>query len=145
MYLPVLSGATATNGVPSAATAGVAIKPAGGLNLPGNGLPDKNSEFDDAFVKAWSTAGTAGTMSATIRMWGYDANAGKWFPLGAAGTDNTKKGWLFNATALSENTASGGQISHVELMRGLSAFTRVYAEVVAIAGAANMSVALERH
>lgn len=113
----ILEGATATNAAPSGSSAGVAI-PTALAPLPSSTI-----------VLVRSTAGSA-TMTTTIKLWGYASAASQWFPLGT-GAD-ALKGVLNGGAAIGETGAN--VIQHAEIVAGLFAFDRVYAEVVAIGG-----------
>jgi hypothetical protein len=110
----LLSAATATNSAPSGATAGVALP----------------YTTDYATVLLYSTAGS-GTMTVTCKLWGYNTQLAKWFPLGTHATA-ASKGLLNEANAIAETSADG--IAHAEQVQGLRAFQRVYLEVTAIGG-----------
>lgn len=106
--LNLLTGATALNGAPSpitSATAGVA----------------RPFAMDQGVVLVHSTAGS-GTLTAQVRIWGYQTNLGRWYDLGIIndGADVVEVG--------------ADTLSHAEGIAGLRAFDRFYAEVVAIGG-----------
>lgn len=135
MALELLSGVTATNGKPSGATAGVPVP----RRAPGQ-LSDQGLDDDQwlAMLLVWSTAGS-GTMTVTIRLWGYVKEyrkqeavvaVGKWFPLGP-GTD-ALKGTVNDQAAAGETDTDG--ITHEEIVAHVNEFDRIYAEVVAIGG-----------
>lgn len=114
----ILEGATATNSAPSGSSAGLAIPKADIWPLP-----------SQAVVIVRSTAGS-GTMTATIKLWGYSTVAAQWFPLGI-GAD-ALKGVMDAGSALGETGAD--VIRHAEIVAGLFSFDRLYAEVTAIGG-----------
>lgn len=116
----LLDQVTATNGAPSAATAGVAMK-------------DFNRPYvasREASVVVVSTAGS-GTMTVTIKMWGYLAAASRWVPLGKNSTAATK-GILNDGNAIAETGTDS--IGHAEPLLFAGHFDRIYAEVTAIGG-----------
>ena len=128
MKLKLLNAATATNSPPSGATAGFPMRQGMDGQLVGSGFRDDTDEF--MFIVR-STAGS-GTMTVTLRLWGYQGDAGVWVPLGT-GTD-ALKGTLNEQAALGETEAN--TIGHAELVMGLRHFDRVYLEVSAIGGTA---------
>lgn len=103
----LLSGATATNGAPSIASATA-------------GSPHPFAS-DQAVVCVYSTAGS-GTMTVQVRIWGYETALARWFDLGV----------LNEGADITESAAD--IISYAEGIAGLRAFDRFYAEVVAIGG-----------
>lgn len=121
--LEILASATATNGVPSGASAGARLDDIG-----------QQLQLNRGIVKIVSTAGSD-TMSVTIRLWGYCPTAAEWIPLGS-GAD-ADKGKL-NESPAGTYTALGevdtDQILHAEPVEGLWGFTRIYAQIAAISG-----------
>lgn len=113
--IQLLTAATATNGVPTASSDGLELN---SLKFP-----------EDALLTLRSTAGS-GTMTVNVRLWGYEADSAKWFPLGV-GADSTK-GTIDSGTDIAETSAN--QISHAEIISGLRHFDRIYAEITAITG-----------
>ena len=124
MRKSLLTAATATNSAPSAATDGVSLRSAD----PGSS--ESWMAADSAMLLVYSTAGAG--QSVTIKLWGYDGPSGGWFPLGA-GTDSGK-GVINDGSAMGETSAD--TVRHSEYVVGLSAFSRLYAEVTAIGGTA---------
>lgn len=116
MSVQLLSAVTAVNSPPTAVTDGVDVKDAGILR-------------DTAYALVKSTAGS-GTMTVTIKMWGWYDTVAAWAPLGIGAT----KGVLNDGTAIVEETADN--LVHVESLSGLKQLQRVYAEVTAIGGTA---------
>ena len=118
--ITLLTAATATNSAPSGGSAGVETN---GLKVGGN-VPDTCT------VLVYSSAGS-GTMTATIRMWGYSNSI--WLPLGtgASGAADTK-GVLNENVAIAETSADF--IAHAEPLSYCGHFDRLYAEVTAIGG-----------
>jgi hypothetical protein len=112
--ITLLTAATATTSAPSAATDGVA-------------LPHTT---DYATLLMHSTAGS-GTMTVTGKLWGYNTQTGKWYPLGT-GTDGTLKGIVNDGAAVTEVSADA--IVHAEPVAGLRSFQRVALQVTAIGG-----------
>ncbi len=114
MSIQLLSAVTATNSPPTAATDGVDVKASGILR-------------DEAYVLVKSTDGS-GTMTVTVKLWGWYDTVSAWAPLGIGST----KGVLNDGTAIAEETADN--IVHVESLSGLTQLQRVYAEITAIGG-----------
>ena len=77
---------------------------------------------DQATIHVYSTAGS-GTMTVTVRLWGYQVELDRWFDLGPLNAGN----------AIPE-TSKADTISYAEGVMGLRTFDRVYAEISAIAG-----------
>ena len=123
--LKLLTAATATNSPPSGATAGKALSRVGD---EGNTWPGA----DRAMVLVASTAGS-GTMTVTIKLWGYSPVSATWHPLGTNATAATK-GIINEGNSIGETGTD--TIAHAEIVQGLSAFSRVYAEVTASGGTA---------
>lgn len=120
----LLSGATAGTSAPSAATDGYALrKPTPGTSYYWDGR-------NVGLVSVYSTAGS-GTMTVTIRLWGYKAASGKWFPLGSSSTESNR-GVLNTESAIDEDGADS--LVHAELVQGLAAFDRIAAQVTNIGG-----------
>lgn len=116
--IELLASATAANGIPSGAAAGIEIN---SLALNGK-VPDKIR------VGINSTAGS-GTMTATLRVWG---RAGAiWFRLKDL---NASSATPSTAAAIAETSADAIQYS--EEVSGVSGCDRLYLELVAIAGTA---------
>jgi len=86
---------------------------------------------DKAELVVASTAGS-GTMTATIRLWGYSAVAQDWFPLGVGTASG--KGVINGGSALEETGADA--IAHIENIDGLENLERIHAEIVSIGGTA---------
>lgn len=116
----LLDAVTATNGVPSAATAGIEV------NTLGYG--GKGPTACSFILK--STAGS-GTMTVTIKMWGYDTTVAVWVPLGTNATA-ASKGLLNEGNAITEHAAD--VLRHAEPLDLPNHFDRLYAEVTAIGG-----------
>lgn len=116
-----LATATAANGVPSGATAGLS-------------LADVYALFgfmpSEVGLLVYSTAGS-GTMSCTLRIWAYHPGPADWFPLGV-GTD-ANKGVINAQTSIGESDTD--QIRHQETLSlpGVAG-ERLYFEITAIAG-----------
>lgn len=123
LFQRALTGATATNGAPSASTDGVPI--------PAN--------CDRAVLLINNSAGSGGSLSVTIKVWGYskradDASGDGWFPLGVNATA-ADKGKLNEGNAIAEIAAN--DIRHAEELFGLLRLDRLYLEITAIAGTSN--------
>ena len=121
--IELLASATATNGVPSAATDGL------DMNLVAQGLAGKRPEKVSIVVA--STAGS-GTMTVTCKLWGYCPGAATWVPLG---TDETaaNKGLLNDGDAIPEGPTAD-TITHAEPLEQQFDFSRLYLEITAIGG-----------
>ena len=115
----ILDAATATNSPPSGGSAGVSLASAA------IGPPWPTT----CTLLVRSTAGS-GTMTVTIRLWGYAEDAAVWLPLGV-GLDATKG--TINAGAAIGETGSD-VIRHCEPIANVFHFSRLYAEVTAIGG-----------
>ncbi len=122
MQITLLSAATATNSAPTAATDGAAIP----------FLCDKATLF------AYSTAGS-GTMTFTAKLWGYNVQLAKWFPLGTNATA-ASKGLINEANAMGETGTD--DIRHCEAIAGLRGIQRVYLEITAIGGSSTAITAV---
>lgn len=110
------------------------IKTGTGAGLAGPGLEN----LDTLWAWVRSVAGS-GTMTVSIRVWvleiGNQSPFKAWTPLGA-GTD-ANKGMLNQANAANSylmGETKSDLITHTELLTGMSAFDRVYFEIVAING-----------
>jgi hypothetical protein len=133
MIVTILSARTTTNSAPSGATAGVQIRKTSS-STAGRGL----SAAQRALILIKSTAGS-GTMTATVKLWGYiSAGSGDaanpaagWYPLGTSSTA-ANKGIVNEQSAMGETTADG--IAHAEVLENIAPFDRLYAEVTAIGG-----------
>lgn len=84
---------------------------------------------DKGLLTLVSSAGS-GTMSTTIRLWGWNSSANDWLPMGV-GTDSTK-GQIDASTSLDETQAD--RIQHTEVIAGLSNLEAIYGEITAISG-----------
>lgn len=114
----LLESRTTTNGAPSGASDGVEIATVTGALVPAPRYCD---------VTVYSTAGS-GTMTATIKLWGYSVARSAWVVLGV-GTSG-----VLNAGAAIAETSSDS-ISYTEEVAGvLRGYSRLYAEVTAIGG-----------
>lgn len=124
--LQLLTAATGTNSPPSGATAGVSLK-----NKTHGKAPNfRWSHYPSGVIHVQSTAGS-GTMTVTLRLWGYSAATSTWIPLGSNATMATR-GVLNQGNAITEDGTDN--LCHAEPVTGLGSFTRVYLEVVAIGG-----------
>lgn len=132
--LVVLTGTTSTNGAPSAATDGERLWR---NQVNGAGL-HRNTDRAAVIVDGAATASTTG--SVTIKLWGYNPTAADWFPLGTS-TTVANKGLLNEESALEETDTD--KIQHTEIVQGLTAFTRIYAELTAASNIASLSVYLD--
>ncbi len=126
----VLKGRTTTNSPPTAATDGVPCYPDQNdlYNCTGANFPGRASREAVLFVH--NSAGS-GTVTATVRLWGYLTMSGQWYPIGA-GADATK-GTINAGVALGESGVSD-KINHCEPFYLMGMFDRLYAEVTVISG-----------
>lgn len=113
----LLASATATNGVPSGASAGI---DANLLRIAGHSVPDTFR------VGLKSTAGS-GTMTVSAVLWQY--SGGIWFPAQALAADPSTP---YTPGTIPENSADS--IAYSEWVFGLSGASRLYLQIVAIAG-----------
>lgn len=126
--LQLLTAATATNGQPSGATAGFSLKG----RTPGKPQANTWNHRNSGAIVVKNTAGS-GTMTVTLRLWGYNAQSATWHPLGSDATESLR-GVLNAKSAIDEDGSD--VITHAEPVTGLAAFVRVYLEVTAISGTA---------
>lgn len=112
----ILASATAANGIPSGASAGVAMSVIRAIN----------PTVDAIRVGLKSTAGS-GTMTATATLWGYAG--GSWFVLKPLASSSAAPQ---TAIAIAENSTDA--LVFTEIVEGLRAVERIYLELVAIAG-----------
>lgn len=118
--IKLLEGAAATNGAPSLISHGVSVNDLILARRP-----------QQWFFKLFNTAGT-GTLTATVKLWGWDRTAGKWAPIGTGATD-VDRGKLNGGAAIGE--VGNDIIAHTErLEHPLAALLRLYAEITAIGG-----------
>ena len=111
--ITLLSAVTATNGAPS--------------GLVGAAVPFAT---DYATLFLHSTAGSA-TMTVTCKLWGYNLQLAKWYPLGTHATAATK-GIINEGNAVGETGTD--VIAHCEPLAGLRNIQRLYLEVTSIGG-----------
>lgn len=119
--IQLLAAATATNGVPSGADAGVALQDV----WPGPAFPS-------GMIHIASTAGS-GTMTATFKWWGYWYCSAVWAPVGAHATA-ASRGLLNLASAVDETQAD--LLRHAEVVSIPWGMDRTYLEITAIGGTA---------
>lgn len=131
MELQILTSATATNSPPVGSLAGLPLR--GNLGRGGQRHMPNSSGNDEVAVLVASTAGS-GTMTVTVRLWGYSPATVQWHPLGVgtAAAPDVSRGVLNAGNAIGEVAAD--LLQHAELVSGLAHFSRVYAEIVAIGG-----------
>lgn len=124
----LLEAVTAANGVPSGASAGVACYPTSlmGPSDEGACYSGRSAREASIVVKGVGT----GTVTMTLRLWGYLAVAGVWVPLGT-GAD-ADKGKLNGGAAIGE--VATDVALHAEPVVMVGDFDRLYLEVVAIGG-----------
>jgi len=125
----LLSGVTAANGQPSGATAGVPCYDSNVFGEVSAGVCYPQLPSRESTILVCSTAGS-GTMTVTIRLWGYNSATSEWYPLGA-GADATK-GVIDAGSA--EGEVKSDKILHAEPLLMAGHFDRLYAEVTAIGG-----------
>lgn len=104
-----------------------------GFSLTGEYTPGTQFiwlQDDCGEIQVKSTAGS-GTMSVTLRVWGYGRWTRAWHPLGSNSTE-ASRGVLNNASAIDEDGSDN--LTHTEPLVGLSGFTRIYLEITAISG-----------
>jgi hypothetical protein len=120
----ILASATATNGPPSGATAGIEVN---ALKIYGEHIPDVMA------LKVYSTAGS-GSMTCDLRLWTYSTTGTVWLPpgTGTGGVAAGAKGSLNGGVQITETEAD--KIQHVELVQFLEHFDRLYLEIVGIGG-----------
>jgi hypothetical protein len=124
----VANGTFAISGMSGAAVDGAALRTRSPSDS--NGLRDDQDDSKNPIsLLVWSTAGS-GTMTVTLRLWGYSSVSGTWHPLGV-GADSTK-GIINAGSALGETGTN--TIAHSEVVYGLKAFERVVCQVTAIGG-----------
>lgn len=111
----ILEAATATNSPPSGSSAGADLSDIDNDNL------GAKYEAASASVVVYSSAGSA-TMSCTLRLWGYDSQSAKWYPLG----------YLNSGNSIAELSADS--IRWAEKVDDLFDWDRLYVEVTAIGG-----------
>lgn len=116
--IELLASATAVNGAPSGASAGIST-----------GQLSKFGRVPDAVrIGIRSTAGQ-GTMTVTLRLWLYAGGA--WFVAKALAANSTAP-----QTAVAIGETGTDTISYTEEVTGISGAARIYLEVVGIAGTA---------
>lgn len=115
----LVDAATATNSPPSGSSAGVDL----------SGIATTFDALEHTVIVVRSTAGS-GTMTTTVRLWGYESIGGNWTPMGP-GADATK-GTINAGSAMGETQSD--QIDHSETLDWFGPFDRVYAEITAIGG-----------
>lgn len=128
MNIKLLSGATATSAVPTAATDGFSLRPDRSDSTQKLGA----GTFSDAVLFLKSTAGS-GTMTVTVKLWVYNDFAAAWAPLGTHATDATR-GRINEGNAIGE--VDTDSLRHTERVNALEHYDRVYAQVTAIGGTA---------
>lgn len=121
--IELLASATAANNPPSGATAGL------DMNLVFQALAGKRPDRVSLVVK--STAGS-GTMTCTLKLWGYSPGAAAWIPLGTHATA-ASKGLLNQGNAIPEGP-SADSITHAEPVYQIFDFARIYLEITVIGG-----------
>ncbi len=95
------------------------------------GTPNGAFLCDQAVVLVKSTAGS-GAMTASLRLWGFQSDDGRWYDLGP----------LNAGTPIAETTIAD-TISYAEGVAGLRAFTRLYCEIVGALGGAATAITVQ--
>lgn len=124
--LKLLTAATATNSPPTTATQGFSLKG----RTPGQTQAHTWYHRDSGVIIVRSTAGT-GTMTVTLRVWGYNPHSASWHPLGSSSTESLR-GVLNAQSAIDEDGSD--ILTHAEPVTGLAAFSRIYLEITVISG-----------
>lgn len=131
----LMTAQTTTTAVPTLATQGVPsfqIATAAPLGTPKGAFDPARPPLASTLMVS-SSAGS-GTMTATLRLWGYVAAIGAWVPVSSNPNDITKSGFIYNGVAIPENTAD--QISYSETLLNLGHYDRLYLQCSAIGGTA---------
>ncbi len=92
---------------------------------------------DQAVILLRSVAGT-GTLTATVRLWGYFPSTGFWYALGTG----TNQGYINGGVAVGEISTVGNTIAQAEGLSGLRRCTRLYAEIIGALGGTGTEVEL---
>lgn len=89
--------------------------------------------WDSGVISLQSTAGSA-TMTFQGRIWVMEPLTNKWHPMGIGNATDpvAKRGYLNDGNTIAEDGAD--TITHTQPVQGLSAFSRIYLEVVSIGG-----------
>jgi hypothetical protein len=117
LSVQLLNAATAANGAPSGASAGLEL----------NSIKYAN----DGAIVLKSTAGS-GDMIVTCRLWVYSTVSATWHPAGSPGSSDATIGTINAESAMGETGTDA--ISHAEGVTGLRHFDRIYLEITAIEG-----------
>lgn len=115
--MTLLASGSTSGAAPTAATDGVAIP----------------YFADQATIMLKSTAGS-GTMTATVRIWGYSVLNSEWYALGV----------LNAGTAIPEVTTAD-TLSYTEQIVGLRAFIRLAAEIIGSLGGSSTAIKVTAH
>ncbi len=125
----LLTGQTTTSSAPTLVTDGVACYPDNNILGPANGANYATKASREAMLHVHNSAGS-GTVAATLRLWGYLAATGQWYPIGA-GADATK-GTINAGASMGETTSD--KLNHCEPFYLMGMFDRLYVQVTAISG-----------
>lgn len=134
-FTQLFTGATVTNGPPDTLTDGSST---GDLRAASQVMLLLNNPSG------------AGADSITVRMWGRSNENNEtnvWYPIGTANQDNTPvltnltKGTINHGEAITVNGSPQNSAAHAELLSGVRGFSAIYAEIVAVTGTWDMSMA----
>lgn len=125
----LLAGVAAPNGQPSLATDGVPVYPVNTVLGSDTGVSPNTRPARESTLFA-KVVGSGGTVSATLRLWGYHKDLGEWVPIGT-GADTTK-GVLNSGSAIGATKTN--KALHCEPLLLAGHFDRLYVEVTAISG-----------
>jgi hypothetical protein len=118
-------GAATLTGAGATASAALAI-PLASPTASGVELPFLT---DQAVLLVRSVLGS-GTMTATIRLWGYFPSTQRWYALGTG----TNQGYVNGGAAISEISTAADRIAQAEGVAGLRRCSRIYAEIIGVLG-----------
>lgn len=111
-----------------------------GLAAATSSLPTTTSDgvampvsADRAVIQVWNTAGS-GTITISLRLWGYFYGTSKWLPVPIGLGTTVTIGRLFNSTAIAEVTLGTDVLAYSEEVRCLGACNRLFIEVIAVGG-----------
>lgn len=127
----LLTGVTAINSPPSGNAAGVVCN--GADMFPASQVDSGTNYFRRPAMESVIMAkgvGSGGTVTMTLRLWGYNASLAQWVPIGT-GADSTK-GILNAGAAIGE--VKQDTALHCEPFYLAGCFERLYVEVTAIGG-----------
>lgn len=108
--------------------AAVSAPPSVTLATAGTAVP---FACDQAIILVTNPAGT-GTVTASLRLWGFNVEKGRWYDLGP----------LNGGAAIPESTTSD-LIAYAEGIAGLRPFARLYCEIVGALGGAGTTITVD--